>query len=147
MRVVRLAAGSHWTVCAACTPDGCSVLKYIEEMEVLGGRDAKRSKKILSDLTTYAPNSDKGEWAKSEFSIDLGDGIFEYRWDGKGGVPRVLWFYDEQKIVVCVHAVTKKDWQLDPEDMELARKRRDEYFKAKNTKQLQFVEIGDFEGN
>src|SRR5689334_4650384 len=122
MRVVRLAAGSHWTVCASCTDEGCPVLKYVEEMEALGGRDGKRSRKILSDLTSYAPNSDKGEWAKSRFSVELDDGIFEFRWDGKGGVPRVLWFYDENRIVVCVHGVTKKDDQLDPEDVELAKK-------------------------
>jgi phage-related protein len=147
MRVVRLAQGTHWTICAACSGSGCPVVEFVADLESKGGRDAKRARKILADLTTYAPNSTNGEWAKTEFSKDLGSEIYEYRWDGKGGVPRVLWFYDENKIVVCVHAVLKKDHRIEPQDIEVAIQRRNDYLAAKAAGQLTLIEADDLDDN
>lgn len=147
MQVVQLAKGTHWTVCAACANGGCPVLGFIEELEGKGGNDSKRGRKIFSDLTQHAPNSASSEWAATDFSKDLGDDIYEFRWNGKGGVPRVLWFYDENKVVVCVHATIKKKPRLEPQDMEIARQRRAEYFAAKAADQLEFVDIENFDGN
>jgi len=147
MRIVRLATGSHWTVCAACVGADCPVLEFVAELEGKGGRDSKRSREILADLTSYAPNNSSTDWIRQEFSTDLGNDIYEFRWGGKGGVPRVLWFYDENRVVVCVHATIKKDDRLDTQDMELAIKRRKDYFEAKEAGELDFVEIAEYENN
>lgn len=142
MRIVRLAAGSHWTVCAVCADGACPVLDYIAELET---DDPKKSRKVTSDLTDFAPNSSNATWIAQEFSTDLGDGIYEFRWNGKGGAPRVLWFYDANQLVVCVHGTTKKARRLSPEDMALAKKRQEEYFAAKRAGKLEVVSLAEFE--
>jgi hypothetical protein len=106
MQVVLLADGSKWKVYAVCSPNGdCPVLDLVLEL------DRKRAAKVLSDLREHVPESSSSDWAAGKFSEPLTntEGLFEFRWPTtKGGTPRVIWFYQPGKIIVCSHGLNKK---------------------------------------
>lgn len=106
MLLVRLGRGSNRTVYAITQANGtCPVLDFI------GSLDEKRANKVLSDLQQFVPNSASRQWVASDFSWPLEgcDSILEFRWPTKaGGTPRVLWFYDRDKVIICSHGLNKK---------------------------------------
>lgn len=58
----------------------------------------------------------------------LGDGIFEFRCrPGRGAHLRVLWFYDDNRIVVCTHAFTKARAKTPAREIDRVRKMRTRY--------------------
>lgn len=140
MRIIELGAGG-WTVYAVCTNDGtCAVLEFVN------GLDLKRSRKVLADLQQFVPNSTPQDWVRIDFSWQLrnSESILEFRWSKKGGgTPRVYWFYDEKRVIVCSHGVNKKG-ETDPEDIRKAERTREEYLKAKGTGNLSIVSYSDF---
>lgn len=124
MRLLRIGSGSQWTVLAVCEADGtCALLEFLSEVA------EKLADTILSDLREYVPASEAREWTRTKFSEALTntDGLFEFRWPkGSGPTPRVLWFYDSGKVIVCSHAVNKKG-KLKAADIEHAEKARTSY--------------------
>src|SRR5438045_5738062 len=106
MRLVLIGKGQRWTVYAACTDETTCPL-----LELVAGLDRKRAAKVISDLKEFVPNSTSADWARIQFSWQLrgSDGILEFRWStGRGGTPRVFWFYDEGNVIVCSHGLNKK---------------------------------------
>jgi hypothetical protein len=140
MQIIGLGAG-NWTVYAVCTDDTtCAVLEFINDLE------PKRSRKVLADLQQFVPNSNPSDWVRMDFSWKLrtSDSILEFRWPQKGGgTPRVYWFYDDSRVIVCSHGVDKKG-DTDPEDIRIAERTRGDYLKAKATGNLKIVSYSDF---
>jgi hypothetical protein len=140
MKIVELGAG-YWTVYAACSDETtCAGLDFVYEL------DAKRSRKVLADLQQFVPNSDSRDWVRMDFSWKLRgtESILEFRWPQKGGgTPRVYWFYDENRVIVCSHGVNKKG-DTDPDDIRLAERARDDYLRAKSAGQLTVVSYQEF---
>jgi hypothetical protein len=141
MQVVRLGQGAHWTVYAVCTPGGeCPVLDLVTEL------DKKRGAKVLSDLREYVPNSTAQQWAAAEFSKPLveTEGLLEFRWTAKGGgTPRVLWFYQPGKLVVCSHGHNKKG-TLPSEAIDAAADIKQQFIKATEGNEIVVVEYADY---
>lgn len=141
MRIVRIGQGT-WTVYATCVGTGaCPVLELIDELE------PKRGNKVLADLRGYVPESTPAHWAKSKFSEKLSgcDDLYEFRWPfSGGGTPRVIWFYDDKKVVVCAYGVNKKG-KLRNAEIKLADKARKDYFAAKRDDDLDIIDIDDFD--
>jgi Phage derived protein Gp49-like (DUF891) len=140
MKLVRLAAGTRWTVYAVFAPndEDCPLLDFINELEPsIGDR-------VLSDLREHVPETAPSHWARTEFSNALSgsNGILEFRWPrGRGGTPRVLWFYDANRVIVCSHGVNKKGGMRAVEIAEAEEfKRRYRLEKAAGR-----IEIVDFE--
>jgi hypothetical protein len=141
MKIVRLGQG-EWTVYAVCVAsDACPVLDFVAELV------PKRGDRVLSDLREFVPNTSPQDWVRSEFSEKLRDAedIYEFRWPTKGGgTPRVLWFYDENRVVVCSNGVDKKG-KLRDDEIEFAEKTRKQYLDAKKNNRLQIVDLEDFD--
>jgi phage-related protein len=139
MHLVRLAAGK-WNVYAVCTgEDECPLLDFI-----MGELDEKRGHKVLSKLQQYVPISEPRDWIAGEFSTDLGREILEFRWPKRGGTPRVLWFYDRDRVIVCTHGVLKKKDQLDPAEVDRAVAVRDQYLRDRDAGELTIETIEEF---
>jgi len=140
MKIVRLGQGA-WTVYAACLTKGaCPVMDFICSLE------EKRAARVLADLREFVPATSPKHWALTEFSKLLEDGIYEFRWPRKGGgTPRVLWFFDENRVVVCTNGADKKKGKLSDEVMKLANDIRKGYLEAKRIGQLTIVDADDFD--
>jgi phage-related protein len=140
MRVVRLKRGTHWTICAICeSDDSCPVLDFIAKL------DKKRRSRVLADLQNLLADNPSKTWVALERSKDLGDGWYEFRWGGKGGVPRIVWFHDGNSVVMCAHGVLKKQAKIPPREMAVAADRRTRYLAAKEKGEL--GECIEFENN
>lgn len=141
MLLLRLGVGK-WTVLALCEAAGvCAVLDLVENL------GEKRGNQVLSDLREYVPVTDSRDWVRSEFSESLtgADGILEFRWPKHGGgTPRVLWFYDENRVIVCTHGVDKKG-KLDPAEIRRAEAWKTAYAAAKARKDLVIVAFDEFD--
>ena len=143
MRLVLLGNGTHWKVYALCgkEKETCEVLQLLETLE------EKRATKMLSDLQQFVPNSTRADWVQMDFSWKLRgtDKILEFRWPTRrGGTPRVYWFYDENRVVVCSHGVDKKG-DTDQQDIDQAEAARAAYLKAKAIDAIEIVSLEQFE--
>jgi hypothetical protein len=141
MQLVVIAKGSDWSVYAVCSDETtCPLLDFISEL------DQKRGDKVMSDLREFVPFSTPQQWVATKFSWSLRDTeILEFRWKTKkGGTPRVHWFYDENRVIVCTHGVNKKG-ETAPQDIKAAEVKKAEYLKQKAAGQLQFVALDEFD--
>jgi phage-related protein len=66
---------------------------------------------------------------KNEFNV-LGDGLYEAK--AKSG-PRVIFFYDQNSIVICAHAFDKQGQKTRRKDLDIARSRKRSYFERKRS--------------
>lgn len=106
MQVRLLQAGSQWVVWIASDPNGEYPFdRFLREL------DPRARAKIVSDLEDYVPNSPSAEWAASGFSKRLvgPNAVLEFRWSkGRGGTPRLLWFFADERRVVLANGFIKK---------------------------------------
>lgn len=144
MRLICLGRGRCWTVYAATQADeSCPVLDLIQSL------DDKRGAKVLSDLQQYVPDSSPREWVRIDFSWKLRgcDSIYEFRWPTKqGGTPRILWFYDHQKVIICTHGLNKKG-SLGNDDLRHAEAVRARYLEAQGAGTLEIVDFTEIKEN
>jgi hypothetical protein len=132
MMKLRLLEHGMWTVVAICDSRGdCPVQAFVHELESDGLSDYRQVMALLrTTAMTGPPKSEKR-------SRSLGDDIFELK--TRGGI-RVLYFYDEGRLVICTEAVRK------PKERELrgvktrAVDARRQYFAAKQRAALEIIE-------
>jgi hypothetical protein len=141
MKIVLLGR-DRWSVFAVCSDEvTCPVLDFVQDE-----LEAKRGRKVLSDLREYVPFSDPKDWVRTDFSKSLtdSDAIYEFRWPkSKGGTPRVLWFYDKQHVVVCSHGINKKG-ELSPEEIRAAEGIKADYDTARADGDIEEVTYAEF---
>jgi hypothetical protein len=138
MQLVKLGQGK-WTIYASCaSDDDCPLLEFISELE------EQMRAEVLADLREYLPSAEFRDWPLG-FSKQLkGYDVNEFRWPkGKGGTPRVYYFFDEGKVIVCACGELKKG-KNDPDALKAAEKVRAKYFKDKKEKQLKYRDYDEF---
>lgn len=59
----------------------------------------------------------------------LGDGIFEFRFKGKEGQLRVLFFFCHKRQIILVHGFCKKTRKTPGKEIKIATERMNEYLK------------------
>jgi phage-related protein len=126
----REVARDRWLVLAVCGERGDCQL-----MEFLGSRAAGASEaaKMMSRLRWVAAN---GPSSSGEISKNLGDHIFEL----KTTSLRVLYFYDEGRVVVCSHGFVKRTQKCPPNERSTAVIRRQRYLMEKKHGELVIVD-------
>lgn len=72
----------------------------------------------------------------AEKSKQLREGIFEFR--TKGGL-RLLWFYDEGRVVICVNGYIKQGQKTPRQQIDEAIQWKSRYFEAKQTGKLKDI--------
>jgi hypothetical protein len=143
MKLLRLAAGACWTVYAvfSANHEDCPLLDFIEGLEErLGDR-------VLSDLRQYVPKTEPSLWVRTEFSktVSGSSGILEFRWPkGRGGTPRVLWFYDENRMIVCCQGVNKKG-SMPAMAIRMAEEIKRLYLLAKDAGRIEIVDFSSLD--
>ena len=125
MRVYRLGK-VRWDVLAA--PD---VLEFLEGLDksLTQARDS-----MLALLRRTAPVEPPNRWPLVD---RLTSDILEFR----RGRLRVLWFYDEGRVIVCTHGYLKKTRSAPRAQIGRAERKRTEYFSAKASGKLEIVDL------
>jgi phage-related protein len=96
--------------------------------------------RLLADLKESVPR--RGPPANNEASKKLRDDIFEFREPvTRGGTLRVLYFYDKDRVVVCVNGVLKKRDKTPDDLIDAAITKRAEYLSAKAMNRLHIQDI------
>ena len=80
--------------------------------------------------------AEQGVPKNPELCAPLGDKIFEFR---KSDL-RVLFFYDEDRLIICSHGYRKRTQKVGRGEKERALVARDEYFKAQHDGRLEILE-------
>lgn len=93
---------------------------------------------MLALLRQQLPTS--GPPHNEEVSKQLEGDIYEFRkTPRRGPALRVLWFYDEGRIVVCTHGFWKTTQRTPAAEIEKAKRLRKDYLHAKRTNSLRIV--------
>ena len=69
-----------------------------------------------------------GPALRQPYSEELEDGIFELRAIFGNNIARLLYFYDEEKIVLLVNGFVKKTQKTPRQEIELAKSYRKDYY-------------------
>jgi hypothetical protein len=124
----------QWTVLAALDNRGeCPVIQLLNDSGAPGER-------MLADLLESIPQ--RGPPMRNlEVSKHLRDKIYEFRESvTRGGTLRLLWFYDEGRVVVCTNGVLKKGDKTPDGLIDAAIEIRKAYFVSKFNKSLDIVD-------
>ena len=103
------------------------MLEFLTGLEGDLARDARRMLKLLDRVAGHGPPRN------TEISHQLGSGIWEFI----QGRLRVLWFYDEGKLVICSHGFVKKRQKTPAGEIERAQGYRRQYLASKNRADLE----------
>lgn len=121
MKLRRVRTGD-WQILATCTDRGdCPLLDFLAGLE--GGlvKDGRRMLKLFDRVANFGPPRN------TEISHQLGPGLWEFI----QGRLRVLWFYDEGKLVICSHGFLKKRQKTSSAELERAQQAQRRYLAAK----------------
>lgn len=124
----------RWTVLAIARSE-----TECELHSVLSGPDPNDlGIRMLALLRQQLPTS--GPPRNEEISKQLDGDIYEFRKTPKRGPAlRVLWFYDQGKIVVCTHGFWKTTQRTPKAEIEKAQRLRKDYLLAKRSNSLRIV--------
>ncbi|MCP4664608.1 MAG: type II toxin-antitoxin system RelE/ParE family toxin [bacterium] len=127
MRLLPIRTG-EWQILAVCTPRGdCPLLELLASSQGGGlARDARRMLRLLDRAARQGPPRNKAISHQLDREI----------WEFIQGQIRVLWFYDEGRMIVCSHGFVKKSRKVPRHDIEQAQERRRHYFDAKRRNEL-----------
>ena len=84
--------------------------------------------KVVGDLHLL---EEFGNYAREPLSKHLDDGIFELRTEESGDIVRILYFFDEGRIILCTNGCVKKQRPTPKREIELAKKRRAQHYARK----------------
>jgi phage-related protein len=138
LRVVRRGL---WTVFATCNVRGdCPLLKFLYEGSTptpFGfqprGPIASQKVRMLARLADMAE-------AGPPRNVKICHQIEEDIWQVELGRIRILWFYDEGRVIVLSHGFIKKTQRTTDIDKGIARAALDLYREAKATRRLRILE-------
>ena len=93
--------------------------------EFIKALDMKMKAKVVANLHLL---EEYGSFAREPLSKPLEDGIFEVRAVEGNNIVRILYFFDEGKIIIATNGFVKKQQKTPKNEIELAKKRRKDYF-------------------
>lgn len=124
----------RWTVLAIARSE-----TQCELRDVLITPDPNRlGARMLALLQQELPT--RGPRHNEEISKHLRGDIYEFRkTPGRGPALRVLWFYDEGKIIVCTHGFWKTTRRTPHTEIDQAENLRKKYLLAKRTGSVRII--------
>lgn len=128
---LRRVRRAQWDVLAVCSPRGeCPLLEF------LGGLNAELAADGRAMLRLLSLASEQGPPRNTELSHKLAGEIWEFI----AGRLRVLWFYDEGRVIVCSHGFMKRTRKTPMSEIDRAQAARRGYRAAKWTRTLRVTE-------
>ncbi len=124
MELRFLIEGTEFTLYAVM--QGEDIVEYLERLEQ---DNTQAHDQIMSRMKQLA---DKGPSKKKDQFNSLGNGLYEAK--AKSG-PRVIFFYDKNKIVICSHAFDKQGQKTPKREIDKAMTRKNRYVVHKESGQ------------
>ena len=124
MKLRLLIEGQAFTLYAIV--QGEDVVEYLSELEAENAQAYDQIVRRLQQLAERGPSR-----KKDEFNT-LGSDLYEAK--AKSG-PRVIFFYDQNRIVICSHAFDKQGQKTPRKEIDKARNRRRSYLERKTSGQ------------
>ncbi len=87
--------------------------------------ELKMKAKVVANLHLL---EEYGNQAREPLSKELEDGIFELRTIEGSDTVRILYFFDKGRIIIATNGLVKKQNKVPRKDINLAKKRRADYF-------------------
>ena len=96
--------------------------------------ETKLRAKVVANLNLL---EEYGNMAREPLSKPLSDGIFEVRTIMGNNIVRVLYFFDEEKVIIATNGFVKKQQKTPQSEIDLAKSRREDYFRRKEAGQYE----------
>ncbi len=90
--------------------------------------DIKLRAKVVASLNLL---EEYGNLAREPLSKELEDGIYEIRAVEGSNIVRILYFFDKGRIIIATNGFVKKQQKTPRSEIELAKRRRDDYRRRK----------------
>jgi len=132
----QIKRGAKFRLMAVGTQENDKVhLPFLQFKEEATGREPREWPKLVRLMDHTA---DAGPPRDQEKSKPLREGIFEFR--TKGGL-RLLWFYDEGCVVICVNGYIKQGQKIPNAEIDAAMEWKNKYFAAKRSGTLKEITL------
>ena len=96
--------------------------------EFIKSLELKMKAKVVAGLQLL---EEYGNLAREPLSKELDEGIFELRMKQGSDIVRILYFFDKERIVVATNGLVKKDRKTPKGEINLAKRRREDYYRRK----------------
>jgi phage-related protein len=129
--ILRVIERGSWTLLAVCTGRGeCSLLDDLEGLAPNLSGDGVRLSRLLERVAEYGPpkNTDINQKIKGDI------------WEFTPGRIRVLYFFDQGKLIVCSHMFVKKTQKTPAREIQRAEEIRARYLADKAQGALEIEE-------
>ena len=123
VRIHKLKEGKQLTIFAMGGAEDVPVLDYIEQMEKKRPKEAAKMAALFNRVVEHGIPKDKQKCRT------LGNKLFEFK--TRGGL-RIVWFWDEDRMVVCTHGFCKSSRKTPRGQIERALSMKSDYFEAKS---------------
>ena len=131
MRVRRLIQGQSFTVYAACDARGdCDLVEFLDGLGANLQSDGDHMLELLERVSISGPPRN------NDICHQIQGDIYEFI---KRRL-RVLWFYDEGRVIVCTHGFIKDTQKTPKAEIAKADRIREKYFAAKAQNGLEIEE-------
>lgn len=91
--------------------------------------DVKMKAKVTASIQLL---EEYGDRAREPLSKHLGDGIFEIRVSEGNNIVRILYFFDNNRIIIATNGFVKKTRKTPPSEIALAKERRADYYRRRD---------------
>lgn len=130
----QIKQGAKFRLMAVGTQESEKVfLPFLDFQQEAISREPREWPKLVRILDYTA---DAGPPKDEEKSKPLREGIFEFR--TKGGL-RLLWFYDESRVVICVNGYIKRGQKTPNAEINAAIQWKNNYFAARRSGTLKEI--------
>lgn len=131
MRVRRLPFQGTYRIFAACDNRGdCALLDFLADLGAGLEKDGDRMLTVLEKVAQQGPL--RNDRVSHKIDGDI--------WEFIQGRLRVLYFYDEGRVVVCTHGFVKKTQKAPKGEIATANRVREQYHAAKRQGNLYIEE-------
>ena len=90
--------------------------------------DTRMKAKVVANLRLL---EEFGNLAREPLTKPLEDGLFELRTIESGNIVRIIYFFDNDKIIIATNGFIKKQDKIPRNEKDLAKARRKDYFARK----------------
>jgi hypothetical protein len=129
MNLLPVSKGFYSVYAVAKSRDHCELLEFLEGLGQTLQKDSDRMLALLDRVATEGPPRN------TEISHQIKGKLFEFI----QGRLRVLWFYDEGKLIICTSGFVKKGKKTPRGEIDHAIQVMDDYFEDKKRAQIQIL--------
>jgi hypothetical protein len=136
MNVARLILeGSEWAVWAICTDRGtCALEEFLQSLDPSLQQHVDAFAALLDRISCDPSGPTRLNRERSHI-VDRPNGIYQFTC----GRIRVLWFYDDNRLIICSHGFIKKTSKTPKQELRAAEANKRAYLEAKANNRVTVV--------